>query len=535
MSKPSFKKKKSVLDDIPPSMKKDVLLAEYERRFKMRSQLEQELFPLQLNFLNDPAKHKAIFCPRRSGKSTAIGIYLIQQALLYPDRKMIYLSLNQSSAENIIWQHIIQATLDKYKIPYHYNLSRKTVTFQNKSSIKLGGIEASPSEMKKVLGGKYHLVVIDECQDITQDLKMIVEDCVAPAVADYVKKDGGIIVLAGTPGSHMGEHYWFQVTKTDANGMPSPDRMKGWSVHEWQVVDNPHMVDEFGQVCEELMKVRGPAFQEDPSFRTQWLGQWVIEQSKLVYKYDYQRNALFDPPNSFTISELIKKLQARHHDFTYVMGVDLGWEDATAIVIGAYSKNDPKFYIVESQKFNHTNFGAVASTLLGYQKKYNIQRIVVDTGGGGKFTAESFKEVYGLPIYPAEKGSAKEVAVARMNSDFICSLIKVIADSNKELIKEWQELLIDAKKLAEGVWKEAEKYHNHLADAALYAFNDAKHFWGKEPGPPRPRDFADELLARRRQLRPIRFKDDYDAMDRFEEEREAQEIVERFRLNDKKW
>lgn len=506
------------------------LLAELERRTRFYELADKECFAKQLDFIKDPARRKALFVARRSGKTLTLAIYTLTQACIYPNRKFLYLGITQSSAVGAIWQHGFEHLLNKYHIPYTFNQTTKTITLANKSTIRLGGVDSSWRDMNKYLGTKQHMICIDEVQDITQDLQKLIDEKLAPAVADYVNKDGGILVLAGTAGEHMGDNYWFNITKTDSEGK-AVNRLPGWSVHSWSVAENPAMVNEFGVVCADLINSKGADYQEDPGFQRQWLCRWVTLDSSIIYKYTAERNRLSLENESDR--KVIVSLMSGGKEWTYIIGVDLGWEDATAFVVGAYRNTDRNFYIIESHKMDHTVLSTIGGFLVGLNAKYNPIRIIVDTGGGGKLAAESLREDYRLPIVAAEKTDAaakvtnKRSAIARMNSDFICSQIKVVETPNKELIKEWAELIQDPKAKARGEFKEHDKFHNHLADAALYCFNDAQHHHSVVPVVPKAPDMADRILERRkRSENPYLQRDTYD---RYEQDQQAKSIVAKYK------
>ena len=216
--------------------------------------LDAQLFPEQVRFLNDPAYLKALLCARRAGKTTVMGVGLLRQALRFPNRKFLYLGLTKEAAEEAIWTDVLEKVLLE-KFPggdeYDYNSTSKVLSFRNGSSIRLGGVDASPRDMSRLLGRKYSEVDIDECQDHTQDLQTLLEDKLQPLVNDYRGKGGGRIVLAGTPGVKMGGHFWYRVTKHDTDGEPDPGRLPGWSVHEWASAKNPNYVEQFLDYCRE--------------------------------------------------------------------------------------------------------------------------------------------------------------------------------------------------------------------------------------------------------------------------------------------
>jgi hypothetical protein len=144
----------------------------------------------------------------------------------------------------------------------------------------------------------------------------------------------------------------------------------------------------------------------------------------------------------------------------------------------------------------------------------------------------SLQSEFELPIFAADKAE-KENAIARMNSDFLAGRIKVVTlgGVNEELIKEWERLTWNKKKLEEdGVLKMDEKFDDHLGHSALYAWRDSLHHHSMVPDlKPEVVDAAARMIRLKKQLRPIARDDEYDIFDRMDEEAEAREIVRKYR------
>ena len=509
---------------------REAILAELRRRQTVPHLLTQ-LFPQQRAFVEDKTKRKALFVARRSGKSFSIAVSLLISVLQHPRVKALYIGLTKITAENVIWTHGIEHICRVYKIPHEYNKTTKTIKFKNGSSIILTGADASPTERDRLLGGKYIMVAIDECQSHSYDLEKLVFETLAPAVSDYVDiEGGGQILLAGTAGNKI-DTYWHRITK---DGTREP----GWIVHTWSPLDNPHMRQNILDTWNDF-EARIPGYQDQIWFRQQWKNEWIIETQSRVYKCQSVNNLLEKLPdderkNPTAIRQaqldreidIIRSLRAIDNKWYYLLGVDLGYEDATAWCVGAFNRHDNNFYFVESMKKNHINLKEIAEITQLLHDKYHFKTMVIDTGGGGKLAAESLRQVYNLPFKAADKAGEKAAIIARMNSDFVSENIKVIESQNKELIKEWQELLVDEKKRVIGVFKEAEQYQNHLADAALYCYREAKHYRAT-PEPQQRHDFAAELIKQKQRTRPV-IKDYWQEM---EERIENRHIIDTFRSN----
>lgn len=440
------------------SKKLDALLKEKQKRQKPIPDILSAAFPNQRDFILDPSRRKAAFVARRSGKSYMIGIYLLYIALTFPSVKCLYFGKTQDAARNVMWLHIIFELCERFNIPRKYNKTLQEVSFENNSIIKLTGADASDDQIEKALGGKYKLVFFDECQVIKHDLERWVKDRLGPAMIDQQ----GTIVMTGTAGDLMGHRFWYKVTKTD--GVREP----GWSVHTWKWNDNPTMANLIAKEIEE-MKILNPKLDEDPGFKQEYLCQWVVETSGRIYKYTSEKSGLSISKDTAIITSLMKQ----EKKWKYIFGMDYGYEDDTALVVGAFYSHDPHCYIVDSFKKPKMITQEIAELIKEWKELYNPVFIVGDAQN--KTLIETLRMTYRIPIVPAKK-LGKSDHIAAMNSDFRTGKIKVIEANNKALIAEWDELVWSEKQRLLGIFKENPTKDNHLADACLYLHHFSKHF-----------------------------------------------------------
>ncbi len=448
--------------------KLELLKAEKKLREALPDRILSAAFPQQVAFIKDPARKKAAFVARRSGKSFMIGIYLIYTALSNNRVKCLYFGKSQESARNAMWLHIIFDILERFGLApekdYKYNKNLSEVHFTNGSMIKFTGADASDGQIEKALGGKYKLVVFDECQVIKHDLERWIKDRLGPAMVDQQ----GTICCTGTAGDYLGEHFWYKVTNTD--GVKEP----GWKVYNWKWSDNVSTNAEGVRMCDliqkelEELKELNPGIEKTPGFRQEWMCEWVIETSGRVYKFDPLKNTLTDSDK-----DVVKSILSFDKEWKFIIGSDYGFEDDTAIVVGAFSQYDQNAYIVESFKKKKMLTQEIAEQLISWRTKYNPVYIVGDCQN--KTLIETLRMQYRINIVTAKK-LGKEAHIAAMNSDFIMGKIKVIQANNVALIKEWNELIWNETQRIQGIFKENSAKDNHLADAALYLHHFSKHY-----------------------------------------------------------
>lgn len=421
------------------------LLAEVRRRTIARPQFVDVNFPKQAAFQNDPARFKAMLCTRRAGKSYGIGNWLLDPLYSTPNVTSIYAALTRDSAKKIMWRDVILHLNDKLKLGGKPNQTELSLTLPNGSVLYLTGLDASPDEMKKLLGQKPKRVAIDEAGEFKQDLNEIVYSMLRPSLVDHK----GELTLLGTPGV-LPQGLFYEV---------SSGQRKGWSVHKWSALDNPYVSKNFQDEINDLM-AENPRIVETPWYRRMMLGEWVTETSKLVYKYEQGRNYVQELPDD---------------TYSHVLGVDLGFDDASAFVVAAYSNSSPNLYFTKPYKQSGMIITDVVTRIRDYMHKFPISKIIVD--GAAKQAVEEMRQRYQLPLEAAEKhGKAEFIEI--MNSDFIQGKIKLVGEESAPLAEEYGGLIWDDDELPKRV--EHSACQNHLTDAALYAWRYCYQYLFKE-------------------------------------------------------
>ncbi len=393
-------------------------------------------FPQQTAFIQDPARLKAAICTRRAGKSYGMGEYAIRTCCEHPNSSVLLIGLTRESIKRIYIKDVLSVINQKYKLGAEFNKSELSMSFPNGSVLYMAGADADESEMLKFLGQKFRLVIIDESSMYSNiDLRELVYAILKPAVADY----RGTIALIGTP-SNFTNSLFFDITT---------GKEPGWSTHTWTAYDNPHIRDAWSEDIATMMQTQ-PGIEKTPRFRQHFLGEWYVDLSALVYKYAEDRNAARSLPLD--------------NVFHYVLGVDLGYEDSTAFVLGAYSFHDPNLYIVSVQKETKMLLTDVARVIQENLSKYEIGTVIID--GAAKQAVEELKQRYSLPLTCAEKAHKRDF-IELMNTDFQIGHIKLLPGC-EALSDEWALLIWDEKQRKAGNWVEHAGCQNHAADAALY-------------------------------------------------------------------
>jgi hypothetical protein len=397
---------------------------------------KEDLFEYQIKFIEDPSHFKTALCSRRSGKTYACCYYLIEMATRHPDCLCAYIGLSRRSAKRLMWQEMKRANR-KYMLGIRFNNSELVATFKNGSQVILTGAN-DEADIDKLRGSTYRLVILDEAASFGPHMDALVEEVLEPALIDH----NGTLAMIGTPSAACSGMFYRATTEADF----------GYTNHHWTILENPH-IPHAQDWLDRRMKQKGWST-DNPIYQREWRGRWMRSNDSIVYKY--------------TEENIVNTLPWDDHDWQFILGVDLGYEDATAFVIGAFCEDLPDFYIIEDYKSSKMLPSDIAEKIKQYNREYDFRVMVADTGGLGKSIVEEFRFRHGLAMRAAEKRN-KLSYIELMNSDLASARIKVLEGCG--VLDEWRLLQWD-----EDRPKEDGRFENHLADAALYAWRESRHY-----------------------------------------------------------
>jgi len=416
------------------------------------------LFPEQYAFITDTSPNKLAVCSRRSGKTIACSADLIDTALKNPGVVCLYITLSRNNAKKIIWREIKKINRD-YNLGGEENLSELSMTFPNHSIIYLSGAKDT-NEIEKFRGLALKLVYIDEAQSFREYIRELINDVLSPALMDYA----GTLVLIGTP-SPIPTGYFHDCAQENSN----------WSRHKWTFFNNPFITNKskmsHQQMLDRELNRRGVSV-TDPSIQREYFGRWVTDSDSLLLKYNEKIN------NYNNLPEL------KHpYKWNYIMGIDLGFDDADAIAIIAWSEGDPSTYLVEEKVVPQQGLTELVEQIQSLRNKYDIHKLVIDQGGLGKKLAEEMRRRHHIPVEAADKARKME-NIAFLNDTLRTGKFK--AKSNSKFAQDAYLVEIDQDKSTSDKIKVSDKYHSDIIDAVLYAFRESPAFtFQKEPEKPK--------------------------------------------------
>lgn len=455
--------------------------------------LNDFLFQEQLGFVSDSARFSTAVCSVRAGKTTACAADLINTALTMPGTTGLYITLARSSAKRIVWPELHKIVYD-YNIDARFNEADLSIKLCGGSTIYCSGANTEP-EIQKFRGlSNVALAYVDESQAFRAFLKELVEEILIKRLYDT----NGRLRLIGTPGPVPAGYFH------DASQSPQ------WSHHAWTLHANPWIERKSGKTVAELIAqdcARKGVGLDDPSIQRECFGRWVLDANSLLLEYNAERNHYDQLPKA--------------PNWTYILGMDFGFEDADAFTVLGWAHGSPNTYLVEELIATKQTYEQMVANFEKLMKKYPICKVIADPGGGGKKLIESLRPRYLIPMEPADKlGKIANYGLLnnalRTGKFFARKDSRFAADCN--LLEKDKDLSTPEKTIVKG--------HSDVVDAVLYAFKDSPAYAFTPAPPPLKQGSPEWAQDQEDKMRAALFK-------QIKDEQDAQKEVEQneFDLN----
>lgn len=420
----------------------EALLQKSSKTFK----IEEFCFKEQISFIQDSAPFATGCCGRRSGKTISCAADLTQESESNPGRVNLYITLSRANGKKLIWPELLE-------INRHFNIGAVpneadlSLTYPNGSIVYVTGAK-DKTEIEKFRGLPLNKVYVDESQAFRSYIQELIDDVISKALYDY----DGKLRLIGTPGP-IPVGYFYDACHSSE-----------WSHHSWNMFQNPWIEKKSGKtpqtLLEQELKRRGITI-DHPSIRREVFGEWVIDSNSLVFQYNKEINDYESIPEV-------------PHKWEYVIGVDVGFDDADAIAVIGWNEKIRESYLVEEIVKKKQGITELAQEIERLIKLYDPRKVVMDTGGLGKKIAEEIRKRYSIPIHAAEKTRKFEYIeilndAMRTKKFFAKHKGQFAQDS---MLVEWDR---DSSQP-----KVSDTYHSDICDAVLYGFRESMH-WTFEP------------------------------------------------------
>lgn len=446
-------------------------------------------FPEQTAFVLDEARFLILFGTRRSGKSLGLGRRLLKTMWDHPGTTCLYLSLTKEEAARIMWRPVIQKLNDELGLEMVPNKGDSSWTMPNGSVLYLLGIDSSPEEAKKIYGQKFGGVAIDEAALYRIDIRALIESTIAPALMDEL----GWLCLAGMPSSYQ-VSLFFDLTQVwesgrigegdsisqDANNPGTWEIFDGkritWKGHRWGAAQNWFMRRQYEEELSTAIAAN-PDIIYDQKFIQDMLGRWSVDPSLLLVKYSKEKNDIAELP--------------KHSRWNKLLGIDLGFNDHSAFVVGFWRDEDPVLYLVEAEYGEQMDIDEVGQTIVRLETRYRgFDQKIVD--GSNKQAVVTIRRRLGINLVTADKKEKWE-HVQIYSGDYKAGFVKLLPATlplKRELAKLVKDPNSDLPKPKPGL-------PDHCFDASLYVWRKCYSYLAREkPPPPLPPAYGTEEFAK---------------------------------------
>lgn len=443
-------------------------------------------------------KYISLRCPRRAGKSYGMTSLALHLGEMHPGIRILIISLTLKSTKENFWSGApggIQVQNNKYGLGLKYNNTDFVWVHENGSRGRLAGAETMADiEHLRGAAAEADIAIVDECKSFAPELlDVLIRDVLEPGL---MTRDG-ILVLGGTPGS-IPVGTFFEATSPSARtddgavtcipvdeqdgpayaDLPPAALEDLWRLHTWTIQDNTAAPQQWRRALGN--KKRQGWGDDHPTWRREYLGEWVTDATDLVYAWAAHKNDCVWKPERRrgNPSGLPEEMGPWH----YVLGIDLGYVDDSALVLAAYSETHRELRHVYDFKSPGMTIDDFFEEVFNVFEKYGRpDAIVADTAGGGsKMLVETLNQRYGLGVEPAKKAE-KQDHIELVNSDFAGGRIKIIPGSDlaHELAGLQWDLSRESKQVLARTGRLREDPHcpNHLCDALLYLYRYSYHYW----------------------------------------------------------
>lgn len=456
--------------------------------------------PRQDGFVFDPARYLSLLTGRGAGKTTAQLMRFLWRMVRHPDANCLFIAATRQSAERLIWRDL-KRLLDKLRLKAKLSEANLTCELKNGARLMLFGCD-DKKDVNKLRGITYHEVGVDETASINLELlRELLDEVIGPRMV-------GSLSLIGTPGKQL-EGRFYDVTRPGSDAhRPYAEREEhpadwiGWSSHSWTVADGAaHGIADmqlFLSVALEKKRQEGWS-DTNPYWLREYMGQWIADSSSAVYAYrpytdDGAEWNTWDPPRDHRGFAVLPP-----GDWAYAIGVDIGWKDATAIEVFAFSYTDPArtLYHVYEVYRGRLYANAIAKLMIGEALDHDHYdgiighigwpvAMVGDFARSGGALLKELGEIYGITITPADKPYAyKNNSIELTNSMLHEGRIKILKGSgiaNEMTTLQW---VVDQY----GKRTENKNQNNHGSDALIYLRDAVASMLPAATGPgaaPRP-------------------------------------------------
>lgn len=457
------------------------------------NRIRRTCFLAQRGYVFDEGRRISLVTGRGAGKSAAQLMRMVRAMMHRVRANCLYIASTRESAERLAWNELKRIIVDSLRLSgVMFHEAKLVCTLPNGSRLQLFGADGK-DDINRLRGITYHEVGVDETASIKIGiLQELLIEVLGPRMI-------GTLALLGTPGKQL-DGMFFEATSPAMAGVDSAtekprhrpwnDRelpeyagWEGWSSHAWNIKDGVDAgIAAMAEIyAAQLLEKRRHGWSDsNPYWLREYMGVWVPDDTASVYQYrphDDEGNE-FNEWSPKRDSFGFAVLPPEFRDWDYGIGVDIGWKDAFALEVFAFSPSDTSRTLYHVYEIYTPRIYArkLAEILVG--EKLNLEKcagvigrigwpvvMVGDFARGGGSLLKELAEVYGITIAAADKPyHQKESSIELANSTFYEGRIKIMKGSHlaEELIAlQW---VVDQY----GKRMENKSQNNHACDAMIY-------------------------------------------------------------------
>jgi hypothetical protein len=451
-----------IVDDIDNQiarqMRRDKLFAKYA--------IHNNAFDIQQRVLLSKSKSIGLRCGRRAGKTHTNQLKALDTNIDVMAAQILIVGLTLGTTMSQYWQAIMDLCLS-LDITTDPHLTDAQIKLPETGAVISFKGNSTRDEREKMRGGKYHLIIVDECQS-QKDLKNLVESILDPMLADY----DGTLMLTGSGPRTRGTYWeWFY------NRDKSPDNKDNTLLRlNWNLSYNPH-IHKYKELLAEKLEKNGWTG-NDPTFKREWLGEDAYDDEALVFRLDAN--------NYYTEADLRKWVSLQPpSDIRFTAGLDYGYRDSDAFVIIMYSVSRRERWLIYEYKQNLTDVTTLYNGIKAgidlvktsdmYFTVPNKEFAIYADTSDQKIALE-FSTRFGLNVQPAYKHN-KSLAIQLLQKEVLTRNFKAEEGGPfaiESLNTVYKRVSIDGREDVLTREIDDELYHPDLMDAIIYSL---RYLW----------------------------------------------------------
>lgn len=457
-------------------------------------------------YICSTALFNAVCCSRRAGKTNGAVPRAIR-VLAREGTWVHYVSLIRRNARKQFWRPLLRKLEQLgWERDHDYFVNETEMMISTAWGSHLQALSCNDvAGVSAIVGDRSDLFIIDECQEPNDD---VITALVDRAATVMLVDTGGMLDMLGTP-PEAEPCYFSEALDND-----------GWAHFHWTMFDHdfPRSREKKWETVKDICRRRGlrldvrEAHNDNgrlelevgpdthPLIAREYFGLRRKDPSKIAYEYQAVRND-YDPRlENFSMG-----------DWRFAGGLDLGFQDRDAVVIGCWNEKDSARRLLVRWKWqlNHLDVDDLADVLAVVEKVFGSIHWCGDHGGhAAQSILLTLSRRLRVPI--RTKPADVMASVGLVNDDYRTArlLLPIVDDVTQRLVEKvermgWDErrkdnvrklillekpadLASESGKVAKTINPRTKKveinkkgFHSDLTEALRYMHHMARHFWSE--------------------------------------------------------